>query len=146
MCGVDDDGVGIGIDQCLHALQGVGCYTHAGSHAQASLAVFAGHGLVFGFGDVFVGDEAHQAVFAIHHGQFLDFVFLQDAGSGGQVSLDMCGHQILFGHHVIHLLVKAVLKAQVSVGDNTHQVVVVVNHRNAADMVFCHHVQCFLHC
>ena len=138
---VDDNGVGAGIHQGLHALQRVGGDAHAGSHAQPPLLVLAGHRLVLGLRDVLIGDEAHQAVVLVNHGQLLNLVLLKYLGGGGQVRLLVSGHQVAAGHHVVDFVVQAALKAQVAVGDIAHQVALVVNNGNAADVVFGHQCQ-----
>ena len=85
-------------------------------------------------------------VVLIHHGQFLDLVFLKYLRSGGKVGLLMCCHEMILRHNVIDLLVEMTLEAQVTVGDDTHEMVVVVNHGNTANMIFGHHVESVLHC
>ena len=137
-------GVGTGVDKGLHAVERVDGDAHAGGHAQAALLVFACHGLVLGLGYVLVGYQAHKVVVFVYHRQLLDLVLLQYLGCGGQVGLHVRCHEVVFRHHVVHLLVQVALKAQVAVGDDAHQVVVFVYHGYAADMVFCHHVESVL--
>ena len=142
---IDDDGVGSGLNQCLGPLQRIGRDAYAGSHPEAAFLVLASHGFVLGLGNILVCNQAHQVVFAVHHGQLLYLVFLQDGGGGLQVGLLMGGHEVLAGHHLIDGLVEPTLKAQVTVGDDTHQMVLVVDHGNAADVVVVHHFQSVLH-
>ena len=138
---VDDNGVGTGTHQRLHAVERVNGDTHAGSHAQAALVVLAGHGLVLCLGDVLIGDEAHQAASLVHHGQLLNLVLLQNLGGIRQVGLLVSGHQVLLRHHVLHGAVQPALEAQVTVGDNAHQVLLVVHHGNAANVILRHDFQ-----
>ena len=145
MGGVDDDGVGAGVDQCLHAVEGVGGDAHSGGHAQAALLVLAGHGLVLGLGDVLIGDEPHQVVVLVHHGQLLNLVLLQNLGSVHQVRLLVRGDEVLLRHHLLYGAVQAALKAQVAVGDDAHEALLVVDHGYASDVVFGHDVKSLCH-
>ena len=135
---VDDDGIGTGIHQCLGALQRVGGHAHTCCHAQPALLILAGHGLVLGLCNVLIGDQSHQSAFLVDDGQFLNLVLLQNLGGSLQVGLLMGGDEILTGHHLVNLLVKAALEAQVAVGDDAHEAVVLVDHGNAADVVVGH--------
>ena len=72
--GIDDDSIYTGLHQSLHALEGVGCDAHAGSHAQATLLVLAGHWLVGCLGYILICYKSEQTVLAIHHGQLLNLV------------------------------------------------------------------------
>ena len=137
--GVDDDGVGTGLHQRCDAVECVDGHAHTGSHTQAALVVLAGHGFVLGLGDVLIGDESHQVVVLVHHGQFLYLVLLQYLCSGGQVGLLIGSDEMLARHHLVDLSVEAVLKAEVAVGDDAHQQVVLIHHGNTADVILCHH-------
>ena len=54
----------------------------------------------------------------------------------------MCGDEVLLRHYLVNLLVEMSFETQVAVGDDAHEMVVVVHYRNATDMIFSHHVQC----
>ena len=136
---VDDDGVGTGLNEGLHAVKRVDGHTHTCGYAQTAFLVLASHGLVLGLGNVLIGDETHEAVVAVYNGQFLNLVVLQNVGSSSKVGLYVCGDEILFCHHVVDELVEVTLKTQVTVGNDAHKVVVVVNNRNAADVILGHH-------
>ena len=145
MGGVNHNGIGTGLDECLCTFQRVVGNTHARSHAQSAFLVFAGHGLVFRLGNIFIGDESHQSALLIHHRQFLNLVLLQNLCSSSQVGLLVSGHQVLAGHHLVYFLVEPAFEAQVAVGDDAHQFSILVNHGNTANVVVAHHVQCILH-
>ena len=57
----------------------------------------------------------------------------------------MCRNQILARHHFVDAFIQTTLETQVSVGDNTHQMVLVINHRNASDVVILHNRKGILH-
>ena len=65
---VNDDGVGTGLNEGFHALHCVGCDAHAGCHTESAFVVFASHGLVFGLGDVFIGNQTHEAAVVVDDG------------------------------------------------------------------------------
>ena len=50
-------------------------------------------------------------------------------------------HQIVLRHDFVDGTVEAALKAKVTVGDDAHEVVLAVDDRNTADMIFCHDVK-----
>ena len=142
---VDDDCIGSGLYQCTSTLQRVGSHAHTGGHAQAALIVLAGHRLVLGLGDVLIGDKSHEVVVLVHYRELLYLVLLQYLGCGSQVGLLMRGHEVVLRHNLVYLLVELLLEAQVAVGDDTHQVVLVVNDWYAANVVVAHHVERILH-
>ena len=139
--GVDDDGVDASVHQGLHAVQRVGRHTDAGSHAQTALVVLARHGLVLGLRDVLIGNQSHQVVVLVHHGQLLYLVLLQNVGSRRQVGLLVRGDEVVLRHNLVHGTVQATLEAQVAVGHNAHQVALVVYHGNTANVILRHDVQ-----
>ena len=53
----------------------------------------------------------------------------------------MRGDEVLGRHDLRHLLVEVGLEAQVAVGDDTDEVALVIDDRDAADMVVVHHLQ-----
>ena len=53
----------------------------------------------------------------------------------------MGGDEVLGRHDLRHLLVEVGLEAQVAVGDDTDEVALVIDDRDAADMVVVHHLQ-----
>ena len=80
-------------------------------------------------------------VVLIDHRELLNLVLLEDGGSGLEVRLLMSGDEVLGRHDLRHLLVEVGLEAQVAVGDDTDEVALVIDDRDAADMVVVHHLQ-----
>ena len=146
VCRVDDDGINARLHQGLHTLEGIGCHTHSGSHAQTSLGILASHGLVGRLGDVLVGDETDEVVLFIHYGKFLYLVLQENLAGTLQVSLLVRHHQVLLGHHLVYLAAQVRLETEVTVGHDAHQLVVLIDHGNTSDVVFGHEVQGILHC
>ena len=142
---IDDDSVDTCIYQCLHTVEGIYRHTHTGSHAQTTFLILACHRLILCLSDILVGDQSYQMVVLIHNRQFLDLILLQDLCGRIQIRLQMGSDKILLGHHLINLLVQATLETQVTVGDDSHQIVILVDNRDTTDVIFCHHVKCILH-
>ena len=82
----------------------------------------------------------------IHHWQLLDFVLLQYLCSSSQVGLLMSGYKIFACHHLVYLLIQTTFKAQIPVGNDSHEMIVLIHHGNTSDMIFMHHVESILHC
>ena len=142
---VDDNSIHTCLDQRLRTLQRIGRHAHAGSHTQPPFLVLAGNGFILGFRNIFISNQAHQAVIFIHHGQLFDFILLQDLRSSRQIGGLMRGNKIFMGHHLVNELVHVTFKTQIAIGHDAHQTVVVVDHRNAANVVFVHDGQCIFH-
>ena len=138
---VDDDGVDTCLHQCLCTVERVVGDTHAGSHAQTSFVVLASHRLVLGLGDVFISDQSHEMVGIVDHGEFLDLVLLKNLSSRCQIGALMGGDQVLGCHHVVDELVHVTLETEVAVGDDAHEVVFLIDDRNAANVIVVHHVK-----
>ena len=77
----------------------------------------------------------------IDDGQLLDLVFLQYARSclhvGGLIGSD----EIVLGHDLVDAFEHILLEAQVTVGHDAHEIILVVHHRYAADAVFGHQAE-----
>ena len=53
--------------------------------------------------------------------------------------------KVLRCHNLINLFVQPALETQVAVGDNTYEVIVVINNWNTTNVIVVHHVQSILH-
>ena len=142
---IDDDGIDTCVHQGLHTVQGIEGDTDTCCHAQTTFLILARHRLVLGLCDILIGDQTDQTVVLIHHGEFLDFILLQDLGSSRQVCLLMGGHEMFLRHDLIDGTIQTTLEAQVTVGDDTHQMTVVVYHGDTTDMILRHDVEGLCH-
>ena len=142
---INHDGIGTGIHQSLHTVEGINGHTDTSSHTQTTFLVFTSHGLILGLGDVLIGDQTDETVVLVDHRQFLDLVLLQNLGSSDQVGLLMGGHEVLLRHDLLNGTIETTLETEVAVGDDTHKVVVIVNHGNTTDMIFRHDVEGLSH-
>ena len=145
MGSIDDDSVGTSINESLHTVEGISSHTHTSGHTQTTLLVLTGHGLILGFGDILIGDKSDQTVILIYYGQFLDFVLLQDLCGSHQISLLMGGYEIILRHDFLDRTIQTTLEAQVTVGDDTHEVLLIVDHGDTTDMILRHDVEGLSH-
>ena len=145
MSGINDDSVSTSVYQCLRTVECIYRNTNTSCNTQPSLLVLASHRFVLGFRYVLVCNQSYQVVVFIHHWQFLNLVFLQYLCGGSQISLLMRGHKIFVCHHVINLPIQSTLESQVSIGNDTHQAIILVNHGNTTDVIVAHHVKRIFH-
>ena len=143
---VDNNGVGTGIDESLHAVEGVEGDTYTGSYAQTTLTVLTSHGLILGLGDILIGNQTNQMVVFVHNRQLLNLVLLQNLCSSNQVGLLMGRYQVVFRHDLVNGTVETALKAQVTVGNDTYEVIAIIYHRDTTDMILRHDVECLSNC
>ena len=84
-------------------------------------------------------------IIGIDDGKLLDFVFLQNLGSCGQVGLLMRHDEVFAGHHLVDFLVEPAFEAQVAIGDDAHESVFIVHYGDASDVIVAHHFECVSH-
>ena len=77
-------------------------------------------------------------VVLVDNRQFLNFMFLKDIFSCREVGEFCCGDEVVFCHHFRDRTICLAFEAEVAVGDDTHEHVVVVHYRDAADMILIH--------
>ena len=135
------DGIHPGIHQGRHPLERVMRHTHAGRHAQPPVGILRGKRLVLRLRDILVSHQPDELVIGIHHRQLLYLVLLQDVGRRFQVGSLLRGNQVFLRHHLLDGLVHVAPEAQVAVGHDAHQVVLLVHYRDAPDFIFRHHGQ-----
>ena len=91
--------------------------------------------------DVLDGDQAAQVALRVDHQQLLDLVLVQqrlgllERGALGD------GDQVLLGHQLGDRLVELGLPAQVAVGEDAHELAVIVGHRHAGDLEVRHQLE-----
>ena len=142
---VNDNRIGTSIHKSLHTVKCIIGHTDTSSHAEAAFLILAGHRLILGLGDILISNQTDQTVILIHHRQFLDLVSLQDLGGSRQIRLLMCRYEVFLRHDLLNGTVQTTLKTQVTVGHNTHKVLLVVNNGDTSDMVFRHDIKCLRH-
>jgi len=146
MSGIYNDSIGTCINKRLHTVESVGCNTHTCSYTQTPLAVFASHGLVLGFSDILVCDKSNQFAISIDYGEFFNLILLQNLRSRLHISTLMGGDNILTGHHLINMLVHLAFETEVTIGYDTNQTLLIVNHGNTSNMILSHQSKSILHC
>ena len=135
---VNNDCIHVGLNKSLDAVECVGSDTNASRYAQTTLLVLASHRFVLGLRDVFIGNQTYEFACVVKNRKLLNLVLLQYLCSGLEVCLDMCCNKVLACHHIIYGAVDVLLEAEVTVGDDADQMTLIVNNRNAADVIFRH--------
>ncbi len=139
--GIDDNGIDSFGHQGSHPFEHVVCHSHSGGHQKPPQGVFRGVGFVPGFRDVFIGQQPDELVVGIDHGQLFYLVLLQYVGGILQVGGLPGGDKVFLGHYLLYRLFHVATEAQIAIGDDAHQMVIVVDHRDATYLVFGHHGQ-----
>ena len=140
--------------QCIHAcLYKSTCTLHrilgnaySGCHAQASKCILGCIWLILGFCYVFICYKAHQLAVLVDNRQFFNLMILKYVGCLFKIGRLAGDYQIIFGHHIINNLGQITFKAQVSIGNDAHQISFIIHHRYATYFIFVHHIQRILHC
>ncbi len=142
---INNDGIRTRIHQSLHTVQRIGSHTYTGSYTQTAFGIFTSHRFIFSFCNILISDKANQLSIHSHNRKFLNLVFLKNLSSRFQVGRLVCSHQFFFRRHdKVDMFCHISFKTQISVSDNTHQVTFIIHHRDTADFVFRHDVQCIL--
>ena len=141
MGGIDHQSVDACFYESVGTFDGVGGDAHSGSHAETAFVILAGVRASLHLDDVLVGDQTEQMVVFINDRKLLDLVLLQDVGSFFKRDLSG-GDQVLARHHLADGTVQTALETEVTVGDDTLQAIVAVNHRDTTNMVLAHQVEC----
>ena len=84
-------------------------------------------------------------VLIVYNGELLNLVLLQNLCSVGKISLLMGSDEIFFRHHLVYEAVHMTLETQVTVGNDTHEMVLAIHNGDTTDMVFCHHPEGITH-
>ena len=98
--GVDHEHVHVCGDERGGAVERILGDADRGADAQSTEFVLAGAGILHRLLDVLDGDEALQAVVAVHHQQLLDLVAVQDVVRLVQGRADRNGDEVLLRHDV----------------------------------------------
>ena len=137
---IDHHSVGTGLYEGLHAIKSVGSHTYAGSHAETTLAVFGGVGIVFDLGNVAVSDEAFEFAVGTYYRKLLDLVLQKDFGGFGKRGIGG-SDKVFLRHHVLDLDRHILLETKVAVGHDAFELAFSVYHGYASDMVVVHELE-----
>ena len=135
--GVHHQQIHLGLHQFRRALQVIARGSQGRAHAQAPLLVFAGVRILDLFLNILYGNKSSQIIVLIDHQKFFHAVLVEYLLGFFQGRADGDGDQVFLGHHVFHRQVEAVLKAQVAVGQDAHQLAV-LGDGHAGNLVLLH--------
>ena len=140
MRGIDDNDIDAGLDQRGDTLFGAFTDAHRCADAQTSEFVLAGKRMFGRLLNVLDGNEALEVEVLIHDEEFFDAVLLQDFFGVLERRAHRNRDQIVLRHHVRNRHIVAVLKPQIAIRENTHQLAV-FRHWHAGNAVALHHIQ-----
>ena len=128
------------IDSCLYdridTIGSVRTCSNSCSNAQASIFVFAGIGIVFGFANVFERNETTQFESVINNQELLDTMTVQKLFHLREVEVFAHSDQTLFRRHYRAYWQRVVsLKANIATSHNSDKVIT-IEYWHAGDIVF----------
>ena len=135
--GIDRDDVHLGVDQRADPVQEVRAHAYGGAYQQSAVFVFCGIGVLYGFFDVFYGDQTFKVARFVHEREFFDAVFAEDRLRFLERGSDRSGNEVVFRHHVADGLVEIGFETKVAVRQYADEFPVNAD-RYAADTVFAH--------
>ena len=141
---IQHDGINALGNECLHAVQYVGCDTNTSCYAQTTVGVLASIGVVLHLCDILICDKSDKLTVVIHYGQLLDLVRKQNLRSLLQLCR-VCSDDVVLGHHLLDVTVHIALEAEVAVCHDTDEHTLVVNNGNTTDLVLVHQLQRIAH-
>src|SRR5690606_30306480 len=129
------DHVYTGFGQCGNTGFGVATGTHRSTNTQTALLVFTGQRVILGLLDILNSNQAAQLEVVVDHQHFLDAMAVQQLFHVFKAGALFDSHQLVFRRHDIpHRGIHAALKADITAGNDTYQVVA-IHHRQAGDAV-----------
>ena len=141
MSRIDDDSVSTSIDKSLHTIERINSHTNTCSYTQTSFLILTSHGFVLGFRNILIRNQAYQTVVLINDRQFLDLILLKNLCSCHQVGLLVGRHKIILRHNLLNGTIQTTLKAQVTVSNDAHEVLLIIHHGDTANMILRHDVE-----
>ena len=145
VCSIDNDSINTSSNKCLCTFHRIYGHTNTSCNAKTPLFIFTCHWFILGFGNIFICNQTNETILTVDYWQFLNLIFLQNVRSCSKVSLLMSCNKILLGHHIINELIQMTLETKVTIGNNTHEMILLIDYRNTTDMVVCHHTKRILH-
>ena len=143
---INNDSINTSSNKCLCAFHCISSHTNTSSNTKTTLLVLTCHWLILGFGNIFISNQTNEMVLTVDYWQFLNLILLQNLRSCSKISLLMSCYKVLLGHHIVNEFIQMTLKTKVTVGNNTHKMILLIYYRNTTDMVVCQHLKCILHC
>ena len=130
VCGIDDDHIDPGLGQQFDALLGAGTDANGRTGAQTTGSILVGQRMFGGLQDILDRDQAAQMIFVIDDQHPLQAMFADQflgiVDAGFLVDRDQT---LARRHDQFHRLVEIGFESQVAVGDDTHYLARLVDHR-----------------
>ena len=142
---VDHDRVDPGVDELFGTVEHVGAGADRGGDAEATLGILGRVREVGALLEVLDGDEASQEPVGVDDGQLLDLDVPEHLL--GLVECGAHGHRVqaLRRHDLVDATAEVGLEAEVTVGEDADQTVLLVGDRDAGDVEALHEIERCLH-
>ena len=115
VCGIDDDNVTPGIDQCFGTREAVVTDISRRGNTEAALLVLTGVGMKLRFLDVFYRNQADAPITVVDDNKLFDPVLMEQAFSLFAINTVLHGHEVFMGHQFANRLLLIGRKPNVAI-------------------------------
>jgi hypothetical protein len=136
--GIDRQQVDTGFGKYGNAIQGIGSDARSRPNAKATLVVQQGLGEVGAFADVGEGDEPLQQALSVDQRELFDAVGVHELAGLFELDSWCASDQVFRGHELADQSTLAIGKAQVAVGQDSHQNTVFIADRETGHLAGGH--------
>src|SRR5882724_1239981 len=137
---VDHQRIDASANQLFGALHKITCCADAGGNAQTAQVVLSRERIPDRLLNILDGDQPLEPVVVIDDQQLFDSVPLKDCFCFVERGADGNGDQVVFSHRLADRQVKPRFEPQITIGENAHQVTVLLDDGNAGDAIALHHL------
>ena len=135
MCGVHNQNVNTGINERMRTLLRVWSHAHRGSHHEPTISILGSEGVLVRLHEVLHREESPEASIRMDQRQLLHLVLRKQAQGILGIHSDGGREQRHRRHHVPHPASHVIFETHVSVGDDSDQHLIRVNHGNTAHAI-----------
>ncbi len=128
-----------GSNESVNAFHRISRYTDTGGDTQTTQGVFRCIWFVFCFRYIFICDQANEMTGRVNYRKFLDFVTLENLGRLFEIGRLTRGDEVVACHYFADGEIHIAFEAKVTVGNDSDQKSLIVNHGNTADVILFHH-------
>ena len=144
MCGVENEEVRACCEKCARTVGYVSGNADRCAAEKTTLFVLCRVRIAFCLFDVLDRDKTAELAFAVNDRELFNLVVTEDVACFFERRADGNGDEVFLGHHFVDLYVEVVHEAEVTVGDDADELVVVVNDRHTGDLVLAHELVSFV--
>ena len=144
MCGIKNDNINMSIVESGDTIHHVGSDTNSSTAEQTALGILSGVGILNLLLDILDGDKTAETTFFINDGELLFTSSAENVLSFLESDANRSGNKILRSHAFADLLGVIGLELEVTVGDDTNELPLVINDGNTGDTELTHQIVCVL--